>query len=47
MFADKHCVVRTVRLKLESERNAEQELVRPVTKIVLLVEDNSQQRAED
>ena len=41
IFADKHGAVRTVRLKLGSENNAQRELVRPIAKIVLLVEDNS------
>ena len=37
-FEDKHGVVRTVRLKIGSENNAQQELIRPIAKIVLLVE---------
>ena len=31
-FADKHSVVRPVRLKIGSESNAQRELVRPITK---------------
>ena len=40
-FEEKHGVVRTVRLKLGSENNAQRELVRPIAKIVLLVEGDS------
>ena len=40
-FEDKHGVVRIVRLKLGSENNAQRELVRPIAKIVLLVEGDS------
>ena len=40
-FEDKHGVVQTVRLKLGSKNNAQRELVRPIAKIVLLVEGNS------
>ena len=40
-FADKNGVVRIVRLKPGSENNAHWELVRPIAKIVLLVEDKS------
>ena len=40
-FEDKHGAVRTVRLKLGSEKNAQRELVRPKAKIVLLVKGDS------
>ena len=40
-FEDKHGVVQTVRLKLGSENNAQRELVRPITKILLLAEGDS------
>ena len=39
-FADKHGVVQTVRLKLGSQKNTQRELVRPIAKTVLLVEDD-------
>ena len=40
IFVDKHGVVRTDRLNLESENNAQRQLVRPIANIVFLVEDD-------
>ena len=45
-FTDKHGVVQTIRLKLGSENNAQRELVRPIAKVVLLVEDNSLMKSQ-
>ena len=40
IFVDKHGVVRTDRLNLESANNAQSQLVRPIASIVFLVEDD-------
>ena len=40
IFLDKHGVVQTDSLNLESENNAQRQLVRPIANIVFLVEDD-------
>lgn len=44
MFAGKHGVAQTVRLKLWSENNAQLEMVWPRANIALLDEDDSQMK---
>ena len=47
-FPDKHGIVRTIKLRLGDAVGAEQhELVRPITKIVLLVESDSPTESDE